>query len=286
MARKTAWRHSIHVHMAEIYALIPQYYAEIYRDTAVLEILLLFYIGFALLLAFAFFQLSWRYADADSRVSALTLIRLSITVNTMPGFITAFVKARKQEIGGMGRRGLVFDAISVYYAKLLVFLSVRILLFIPFTAIVYPIIGFRAGFNRVLVFFLTLVLQQAAATSLGLLVSASCVDPTIAGLVISTISLITFLFSGSIAPRLIIPRPLRWLEFLSISFYAHQALLKNELQGAVFVGGQGGSGDEYVRSLNLDVLGIWPALGALLGITLLINIAGPIALTFTSRKVK
>ena len=286
MRAKSPWKHYFHVYLAEIYVLTPIYYSDVYKDTAVLEILLLFYVGFALLLAFSFFQLSWRYADADSRVTALTLVRLAITVNTMPVFITAFVGARRQEIGGMGRRGLAFDAVSVYFAKYLVLLSVRILLFIPFTAIVYPIVGFRHGLDRVLVFFLTLVLQQSTATSLGLLVSASCVDPTIAGLVISTISLITFLFSGSIAPRMTIPVHMRWLEFLSISFYAHQALLKNEFNGVGFSDRGQISGEDYVRSLGLDVIGVWPALGALLAITLLFNVLGPLALKYTSRKVK
>jgi hypothetical protein len=129
-----------HVLAIEIYLLTLTYLRSMYSDTKIIETLVAFYIGFALILSFSFFQLGHSAADAISRVSALTLIRLSITVNTMPTFVTIFERARKEEIGGMGRKGLAFNPISVYFGKFISVSVMRIGLFIPFTCIVYPIV--------------------------------------------------------------------------------------------------------------------------------------------------
>ncbi len=281
MDGKTRWTHRLHIYILEIYVLSWIYFRNLYRNTLILETLLLFYIGFALLLAFAYFQLADTLDAASVRINALTLIRLSITVNTMPVFVTVFQRARKEEIAGLGKNGLVFEPVSVYYAKFIALNSFRILFFIPFTAIVYPIIGLRSGFNRGIIFFLILAVQQMAAISIGLLISAMFIDPIVAGVVISAIVLVTFLFSGSVMPRYAFPKGLAWLEYVSISFYAHQALIHNEFNGVTF--GKL-SAISYLQSQELDVLDIWPSIGALLLYCLICNTVGPIALSVTSRK--
>lgn len=103
-----------------------------------------------------------------------------------------------------------------------------------------------------------------------------------AGVVISTVVLVTFLFSGSILVRYAIPRGLLWMEYLSISFYTHQALAHNEFDGIVF--DDGGTGRDFLKSQRLAVLNVWQALGALVLYTLICNIVGPIALHLTSRR--
>lgn len=273
--------HSLHVYAVETYLLTKLYFRRMYRNTRVMETLLAFYIGFALLLAFTYFQLNNSAIHATARISAITLIRLSITINTMPVFVTVFQRARREEIAGFGKDGLAFDAVSVYFAKFIALNSFRVLFFIPFTAIIYPIVNLRHGFGHVLVFFLTLAVQQMAAIALGLLVSAIFVDPTKAGIVISTVVLITFLFSGSILLRDTIPSGLLWLEYLSISFYAHQALIMNEFAGRLF--DDGSTGDQYLKGQSLMVLGVWPSLGALCLYTAICLVLGPLALTWTSR---
>jgi len=177
--QKQGWLHHVHVYLLEVYLLSIIYFRRMYQNTKVIETLLLFYIGFALLLSFAYFRLEHTKEMAAARLSALTLIRLSITINTMPVFVTVFLRARQEEIGGLGRDGLAFEPISVYFAKFFALNVFRVLFFIPFTAIVYPIIGFRGGFDRVLVFFLALAVQQMAAISIGLMVSAIFRDPNV-----------------------------------------------------------------------------------------------------------
>lgn len=281
MVKKGTGRHWLHVYLAEIYALVPDYFRSMYRDTRVIETLLLFYIGFSLLLSFYYFRLSHTAQSAITRINAIALIRLAITVNTMPVYVTVFVRARREEIGGMGRHRVAFEPVSVYFAKFIALNVFRVLLFIPFTAIAYPIIGLRGGVGHVMIFFLTLAIQQMAAISIGLMIAAIFRDPNMAAVVTSTIVLVTFLFSGSILLRFATPAGLRWLEYLSISFYAHQALIHNEFSGVKF--SDTGTGDEFLGVQSLDIMGVWPALGALVLYTTVCNIIGPIALHLTSK---
>lgn len=130
----------VSIFLLETYVLTIFYSRQMYRDTRIIETLLAFYIGFPLLLAFSFFRLGNGAADIDSRIGALILIRLSITINTMPTFVTVFERPRMEEIGGLGKNGIAFNPTSVYVSKWLSLCGLRIILFIPFTAIVYPIV--------------------------------------------------------------------------------------------------------------------------------------------------
>lgn len=273
--------HRLHIRLAEIYLLSSYYFGKHYNDRRALLVLSLYYIGYAFLLAFTFFQLGTSTRHAVDRLNALTLIRLSITINTMTVFTGAFSAARKEEIVGLGRNGIAFDSSSVYFAQFIALNSLRILFFIPFTAITYPIIGFRACFIHALIFFLILAIQQMAAISVGLLVAALFRDPNLAGIVSSTLALITFIFSGSILIRSETPSGLRWLEYLSISFYAHQALIHNEFRGVTFQ--DGGSGSLFIKGMSLDVMEVWAALGALLIYSLIAVVLGLISLCWTTR---
>lgn len=281
MTRKGTGRHRLHIYLAEIYALVPVYFRDMYKDTKIVQSLVLFYIGFALLLAFYYFRLGHTAQAAIARINAIALIRLAITVNTMPVFVTVFVRARREEIAGMGRHQVAFEPASVYFAKFIALNVFRVLLFIPFTAITYPIIGFRGGFGHVMIFILTLAIQQMAAISIGLMIAAIFRDPNMAAVVTSTVVLVTFLFSGSILLRFATPSGLRWLEYLSISFYAHQALIHNELGGIRF--SDSGTGKEFLEAQGLDIMGVWASLGALVLYTVICNIVGPFAFYLTSK---
>lgn len=142
---KARWPHRLHVYLFETYVLSAFYLQRMYRDTAIVETLLLFYIGSALLLAFSYFRLGTSLIHANARITALALIRLFITVNTMPVFVTVFRSARREEIAGLGKDRIAFGAVSVYFAKFYALNIFRVLFFIPFTAIVYPIVRPRGS---------------------------------------------------------------------------------------------------------------------------------------------
>lgn len=130
----------IYILTIEIYMLTLSYLSEFFQDYHTVAIMVAFYVGFGLILAFSAFQVGSMTSDPDHIITFIAIVRLSITINTLPAFVTAFERARVEEIGGMGKRGLVFSVISVYYGKLISLSLTRTILFIPFTAIVYPIV--------------------------------------------------------------------------------------------------------------------------------------------------
>lgn len=83
--------------------------------------------------------------------------------------------------------------------------------------------------------------------------------------IISMVTFLTFLFSGLIIFREDIPLYLRWLEYLSIGFYAHQALIHNEFDGLIMQQGTSVvSGNEFLKGVGQDVLSLWAATGYLI----------------------
>ena len=69
---------------------------------------------------------------------------------------------------------------------------------------------------------------------------------------------------------------LQWMKFLSILFYSSVMIGRNELDGAGF--------DVLFLILNndLDVIGIWGAMGGLLGLAALFVVLGCIGLNVTT----
>lgn len=75
------------------------------------------------------------------------------------------------------------------------------------------------------------------------------------------------LFSGSIITRSETPAGLQWLKYCSYSFYAHQALIHNELWGKDY-------GKAYLISKGLDEIDLWPSVGYLICYMVICGVAG------------
>jgi hypothetical protein len=222
--------------LAEVYLLVCRYWRDEYRRTWSFWLILLQYLLLALLIAFAHVGLgngtgaARTLSDVAYRESALIGIRLAITVTTIPIFITAFTGAREAEIRGRGPDRIKYGPTAVYLAKFLVLNFFRVLLFVPFTAIIYPVVGLRGGFDRALLFMLILMIQQYAAISVGLLVAAGVADTAVAATIVGPILAVFILLDGGAVDR-VIPEGLAWLQYLSISFYSQNALFLNEFGG-------------------------------------------------------
>jgi len=128
----------------EFIILFSLFLHEEHSKPYLLPTLIFSYLFIALILAFCFFQIGPSVRDAGMKINLLILVRISITVTTIPAFTTAFAKVRYRLIYGMGGT-MRFMPISVYYAKLAVLSLYRVFLFIPFTAIVYPIVNSITG---------------------------------------------------------------------------------------------------------------------------------------------
>jgi hypothetical protein len=100
-----------------------------------------------------------------------------------------------------------------------------------YSIIIYTIVGLRGGVERFLVFYLALVMQTLANTALGLLLAAASRDRQRGMLLACSAFAFNILFSGTFYIVDTVTWVLRWLEFISASFYTAQMMSQNELSG-------------------------------------------------------
>lgn len=129
----------------ETYLLINRYWKGEYEGKPTVWLILAQYIVLAMVIAFAYIgvgasDIPKDLTDVAYHISALATIRLAITVNTVPVFVAAFKNPRVTDIRGRGDDHIKYSSTSVYFAKFFVLNFFRVLFFIPFTAIVYPIV--------------------------------------------------------------------------------------------------------------------------------------------------
>lgn len=287
----------ISVFLTELCVQMEIQWQDLTQTPFIIGLYLLYYITVALVIAFSTYpgpnEPSIRMLN--TQLGVLVNSRIVITIVTFPLFASAFEVDRVRYIHGEDRRipsndddrgreypqsahppqagGILFSTGSVYLAKLIVNSLVFSLLFIPFTAIVYPIVGLRGGFNYVLVFLLALILQQIAAISLGLAISAACRHRLMAQTVASSAVVILILLSGSLYNISTVTWILRWLQFIIFSFYTNQALIHNQFQGQAYPFFPF-TGEAFMNIRGDNVLGTWAAIGGDLGLILIINVVG------------
>lgn len=132
----------------ETYLLVNRYWRDEYIGNPTPWLILAQYLILALIIAFVNISTGTRSEIGDAiqsvafKESALIGIRLAITVNTVPVFISAFCTPRETDIRGRGPDHIKYSPTSVYIAKFIVLNFFREILFVPFTAIVYPIVQF------------------------------------------------------------------------------------------------------------------------------------------------
>jgi hypothetical protein len=102
----------------------------------------------------------------------------------------------------------------------------------------------------------------------------------VADFVLSSLALFNLLFGGGITTGLQIPGTLRWIRYIIISFYAHQALLHNQFDGKY-------AQDEQLKSLLRrhgfeEFLSEWISILMMLIIGLVLLLMAVFALTYTT----
>lgn len=135
--------------------------------------------------------------------------------------------------------------------------------------------GLRGGLDRALMFMLILMIQQYAAISIGLLIASIFADPALASTVVGPILALNILLDGGEINK-IIPGVLRWLQYLTISFYAQNALFLNEFEGITLEDGT--SSDQVLANFGYGSLTKLESMGYLVIYALLCQFAGIVIL--------
>ncbi|KAK4193266.1 putative ATP-dependent permease precursor [Podospora australis] len=123
-----------------------------------------------------------------------------------------------------------YSPVTYFAAKVLFdIIPLRIVPPILLGAIVYPMTGLIAEYDKFLVFILVLVLFNFAAAGICLFIGIVCKDSGVANLIGSLVMLFSLLFAGLLLNHDAIPKSALWLQWLSIFHYGFEALIVNEV---------------------------------------------------------
>lgn len=123
-----------------------------------------------------------------------------------------------------------YSPVTYFAAKVLFdIIPLRIIPPILLGAIVYPMTGLVAEYDKFLVFILVLVLFNFAAAGICLFIGIVCKDGGVANLIGSLVMLFSLLFAGLLLNHNAMPAAAVWLQWLSIFHYGFEALIVNEV---------------------------------------------------------
>jgi len=146
------------------------------------------------------------------------------------------------------------------------------------TSISYYIVGFNPEVSKFFIFMLISVLVALAGNAIGLFVGCCFSDTKVATNIVPMIFLPWMIFTGVYINSQEIPAWLRWFQYTSPFRYAYEAYLWNQYT------------DFPLGTAQLDYygysLGLWPCIGLLFAIGIIIRIAALCALKVLVRRLQ
>ncbi|KXT06025.1 hypothetical protein AC578_1269 [Pseudocercospora eumusae] len=157
-----------------------------------------------------------------------------------------------------------YYAPPAYYLAKLVFDIVPLRLIPPIImgCIVYPMTGLIPAWGEFFKFILFIVLFNLAAAMAMLFIGICVRNQGVANLLGVLVMLFSLLFGGFLLNHETIPRPLLWLQSLSIFHFAFEGLIVNEVRYLSLVDHKYGldievPGSAILSSFGFDVLALW-----------------------------
>lgn len=228
------------------------------------------------MISFSAFQLDEEHSfSARARFNALYFTVLLVQFCSFILFVAICYKDKlvlRQE-----RRDAHARVSPAYLSGWLVIYGYRFIMVTIVTCIVYFIVGLRMPFNYTLVFWLALLADAWVAMGMGYLLVTLIENSALAELLASFIFFVCIWYSGDFAYNPECTWILRWIAYLSPIFYAFNALANNEFNEI------GGKGEELVKEVGLDSLGVWPSIGILLGFGMCYMFLGYFTLSYSTR---
>lgn len=238
-----------------------------------------------LLLSFVFFQLDSDFAGVQGRLGLLFFVSINIIFTTVNVLLAVFAVDRAILL--RERSAATYRVLPSYSAKFIALLPQSLIFLMIFAIPLYFITGLTMPFDRLLVFLLMLAALRYASIGMGLCIASISPTVQISQIIGPLIIVIFLIFGGNLANSNEITWILRWIQYISIIFYAYQALAQNEFTGN-FYGVQDDSaqlvpGEYYLNLYGLENVGEWGCLGAILGIGTAFLVLGYIGLRYSTK---
>jgi hypothetical protein len=242
---------------------------------------------FALNVSFVWFQLDYSPSSAPSFFRVFTFQTLYFTGTSHLGAFTAFRADRKERLPcatgpGVGQH---LSPLSVWFGRYLPEMPFRILYTIIVSALIYPIVGLRPGFQYYLLYQTGFILQTIANGAFGMLMSAIFRDPILGVWGAIFINEYNYIFSGVAYTASRITWIIKWMRYLSVSYYVDQILIWSQFKGATYPDSDI-TGDDILNQTGWLTAPIYISIPGLILLFILFNILGPLCLHLSSRPGK
>lgn len=236
----------------------------------------------SLLLGFIFFQLSKsKFEGIQGRLGLLFFIVAHIIFSVMMPQVPVF--ALDRAVIRRERYASTYRVALAYMARLISILPYLVIINTIFCFIIYYIAGLRTdGFQYFIIFWATIMALVYASLCLGLLIAGSVKTVQMGQIVGPMVMVVLLIFAGNLVNSRSITWILRWIQYTSIAFYGYEALIQNELHGQTFTRA-GTSGDAVLDLYDLNQLPIVADSLAVLGLGLILMVAGYVAVYYTTK---
>ena len=173
---------------------------------------------------------------------------------------------------------------SFYFSNLVVQMPLSMFFPIFFGSMVYYLVGLNENVERFFMFILILIVVAISASSMGSLFAVLSPSFGVAMSVIPLITTMLMLFGGFYRNVSNIPPYFIWIYWISVYHFGFEALVHNELVGAVFecptsfCASPTGEAVIEVLEMNGPLSNIWINLGFMLAVALICQIISFIVL--------
>jgi len=223
------------------------------RDKVSVGIKTSFNFFFTMIFGFVYFQLGRNQQSIQDRTGILFFL----TMNQAFGAVINCAQAIPRQLAVVNREraNRLYPILPFYLSTIIVLVPLELVPQLMQNAIMFYMCNLGGSFW---IFFAVLALENVAGISLGLMLSASFSNVTMASQIAPAVVILFLLFSGFLINEASVPIYFSWLKETSFIRYAFKATAVNEMEGATFncEGAGAGycvtSGDQVLAQLKFD----------------------------------
>jgi len=261
--------------------LIRRGWREQMRDRTAIIFKCFFQAFFGLVFGLVYFRLGYDQRSIQDRTGLLVFLTMNQAFGSVIG--TAQVIPRQLVIVNRDRANRLYSVFPFYVSSLLVTIPVEAVPTLINIVVIYFMTNLGGNFG---LFLALIMLENFVGISMGMILSASVKNVTMAPQIAPAVVILFLIFNGSFVNEESVPVYFMWLREISFIRYAFKAAAVNEFEGAEFNCGEGAGycirhGEQVLQQLEFDGDSIvLQAVAILLGLAVGFNIIAFLALLY------
>eukprot|EP00667_Euglena_gracilis_P009350 EG_transcript_9492 len=243
-------------------------------------------IFFGVFVGCIFLRLGYDQAAISARMGAVFFTLINQTMPSLMGIVHTFpaekAVLRREHANGM------YSIFPYFFSKFVSELPFQVLLPVIYSSIFYWLVGLNPGVGQFFIFMGIIILLNAAATSMGIWISAMAPSVSVALALSPAIMLPFILFAGFFSPGSAMPDWCSWMKYVTFYWYAFGAAMKNEFTGQTFTCKPGEAclqtGEAVLERYSFQDVSIWANCVVVLSFAIAFQLLGFVTLWWGCRK--